>query len=143
MWSSVMVFWLALHLIRGTAGAVHANSQFGETQPSQLQRVEETSFLSDLGEGSYSSLFPAPFIADNGENLDVVGGLNNGAEDVSGSARLQRRGLRTPRRCFRHQESCLGHQLPCCDPCDSCYCRFFNAICYCRRIGGPCQHGRH
>ncbi|KAJ8333789.1 hypothetical protein SKAU_G00411080 [Synaphobranchus kaupii] len=32
-------------------------------------------------------------------------------KDVPGVARLQRRGLRNPRCCFRYQESCLGHQL--------------------------------
>ncbi|XP_017596298.1 PREDICTED: agouti-related protein [Corvus brachyrhynchos] len=37
-------------------------------------------------------------------------------------------------------ESCLGHQIPCCDPCATCYCRFFNAFCYCRKISTnfPC-----
>ncbi|KFV71055.1 Agouti-related protein, partial [Dryobates pubescens] len=37
-------------------------------------------------------------------------------------------------------ESCLGQQVPCCDPCATCYCRFFNAFCYCRKISSsfPC-----
>ncbi|XP_037371808.1 agouti-related protein [Talpa occidentalis] len=53
----------------------------------------------------------------------------------------QGREPRTPRRCVRLHESCLGHQVPCCDPCATCYCRFFNAFCYCRRLGtaaNPC-----
>ncbi|XP_010123972.1 PREDICTED: agouti-related protein, partial [Chlamydotis macqueenii] len=47
---------------------------------------------------------------------------------------------RPPRRCARLLESCLGHQVPCCDPCATCYCRFFNAFCYCRKISTnvPC-----
>uniref|UniRef100_A0A8C5TEP3 Agouti-related protein n=1 Tax=Malurus cyaneus samueli TaxID=2593467 RepID=A0A8C5TEP3_9PASS len=47
---------------------------------------------------------------------------------------------RSPRRCVRLLESCLGHQIPCCDPCATCYCRFFNAFCYCRKISTnfPC-----
>ncbi|OXB74057.1 UNVERIFIED_CONTAM: hypothetical protein H355_003120 [Colinus virginianus] len=47
---------------------------------------------------------------------------------------------RSPRRCVRLLESCLGHQIPCCDPCATCYCRFFNAFCYCRKISStfPC-----
>ncbi|XP_074769414.1 agouti-related protein isoform X1 [Athene noctua] len=47
---------------------------------------------------------------------------------------------RSPRRCVRLLESCLGHQVPCCDPCATCYCRFFNAFCYCRKISTsfPC-----
>ncbi|XP_015729384.1 agouti-related protein [Coturnix japonica] len=46
----------------------------------------------------------------------------------------------SPRRCVRLLESCLGHQIPCCDPCATCYCRFFNAFCYCRKISTtfPC-----
>ncbi|KAI5943153.1 agouti-related protein [Manis javanica] len=52
------------------------------------------------------------------------------------------REARSPRRCVRLQESCLGHQVPCCDPCATCYCRFFNAFCYCRKLGtamNPCS----
>ncbi|NXR42627.1 AGRP protein, partial [Zosterops hypoxanthus] len=47
---------------------------------------------------------------------------------------------RSPRRCVRLLESCLGQQIPCCDPCATCYCRFFNAFCYCRKISTtfPC-----
>ncbi|XP_006878753.1 PREDICTED: agouti-related protein [Elephantulus edwardii] len=54
----------------------------------------------------------------------------------------QDREPRSPRRCVRLQESCLGHQMPCCDPCATCYCRFFNAFCYCRKLGTathPCS----
>ncbi|NXL81812.1 AGRP protein, partial [Leptocoma aspasia] len=40
---------------------------------------------------------------------------------------------RSPRRCAGLLESCLG-QIPCCDSCATCYCRFFNAFCYCRKI---------
>ncbi|XP_066579400.1 agouti-signaling protein 2b [Amia ocellicauda] len=42
------------------------------------------------------------------------------------------------RRCSRVMESCIPHSL-CCDPCASCHCRFFNAICYCRRLNRHCQ----
>nr|XP_027809802.1 agouti-related protein isoform X1 [Marmota flaviventris] len=54
----------------------------------------------------------------------------------------QNRELRSPRRCVRLHESCLGQQVPCCDPCATCYCRFFNAFCYCRKLGtatNPCS----
>ncbi|XP_004625925.1 agouti-related protein [Octodon degus] len=54
----------------------------------------------------------------------------------------QNREPRTPRRCVRLHESCLGQQVPCCDPCATCYCRFFNAFCYCRKLGtatNPCS----
>ncbi|KAB0350586.1 hypothetical protein FD754_015443 [Muntiacus muntjak] len=55
---------------------------------------------------------------------------------------LEGRKPRSPRRCVRLHESCLGHQVPCCDPCATCYCRFFNAFCYCRKLGtttNPCS----
>ncbi|XP_061592621.1 agouti-related protein [Cololabis saira] len=59
-------------------------------------------------------------------------------EDLLAALQLHGRGMRSPRRCIPHKQSCLGYPLPCCDPCDTCYCRFFNAICYCRRVGHTC-----
>ncbi|XP_064314202.1 agouti-related protein [Phalacrocorax carbo] len=63
-------------------------------------------------------------------------------EPQASSTELQAAGReeRSPRRCVRLLESCLGHQVPCCDPCATCYCRFFNAFCYCRKISTsfPC-----
>ncbi|NWV14196.1 AGRP protein, partial [Ptilonorhynchus violaceus] len=63
-------------------------------------------------------------------------------EPQASSTELQAAGReeRSPRRCVRLLESCLGHQIPCCDPCATCYCRFFNAFCYCRKISTnfPC-----
>ncbi|XP_075182848.1 agouti-related protein [Anomaloglossus baeobatrachus] len=49
---------------------------------------------------------------------------------------------RSPRRCVQLLESCVGH-LPCCSPCATCYCRFFNAICYCRKTSTNCQPGKN
>lgn len=63
-------------------------------------------------------------------------------QDSSAALQLQGRAMRSPRRCIPHQQSCLGYPLPCCDPCDTCYCRFFNAICYCRRVGHACPPRR-
>ncbi|XP_009876339.1 PREDICTED: agouti-related protein [Apaloderma vittatum] len=42
--------------------------------------------------------------------------------------------------CIRLLESCLGQHFPCCDPCATCYCRFFNAVCYCKKMtsSSPC-----
>ncbi|NXO36673.1 AGRP protein, partial [Locustella ochotensis] len=63
-------------------------------------------------------------------------------EPQASSTEVQAEGReeRSPRRCVRLLESCLGHQIPCCDPCATCYCRFFNAFCYCRKISTnfPC-----
>ncbi len=65
------------------------------------------------------------------------------SQDTSAALQLQGRAMRSPRRCIPHQQSCLGYPLPCCDPCDTCYCRFFNAICYCRRVGHTCTPRRN
>ncbi|EHB17024.1 Agouti-related protein [Heterocephalus glaber] len=64
------------------------------------------------------------------------------AEALAEVLDAQSREPRTPRRCVRVHESCLGQQVPCCDPCATCYCRFFNAFCYCRKLGtatNPCS----
>ncbi|KAK4813909.1 hypothetical protein QYF61_002740 [Mycteria americana] len=67
---------------------------------------------------------------------------HSGIQRRASSTELQAAGReeRSPRRCVRLLESCLGHQVPCCDPCATCYCRFFNAFCYCRKISTsfPC-----
>ncbi|ROL52724.1 Agouti-related protein, partial [Anabarilius grahami] len=61
-------------------------------------------------------------------------------QDLGKAVRLQRRGTRSPSRCIPHQQSCLGHHLPCCNPCDTCYCRFFKAFCYCRSMDHTCKN---
>ncbi|NXK27840.1 AGRP protein, partial [Arenaria interpres] len=75
----------------------------------------------------------------DGDLMQRGGGM---LEPQASSTEVQAAGReeRSPRRCVRLLESCLGHQVPCCDPCATCYCRFFNAFCYCRKIGTsfPC-----
>uniref|UniRef100_A0A4W3K5Q5 Agouti-related protein n=1 Tax=Callorhinchus milii TaxID=7868 RepID=A0A4W3K5Q5_CALMI len=56
---------------------------------------------------------------------------------------VENRSARSPRRCIRHLESCFDYSMPCCDPCATCYCRFFKAICYCRKIGNICHRGKN
>ncbi|KAJ3611646.1 hypothetical protein NHX12_021661 [Muraenolepis orangiensis] len=40
-------------------------------------------------------------------------------------------------RCSGTSESCLP-QSRCCDPCASCHCRFFNAVCFCLKANSFC-----
>ncbi|XP_016075805.1 PREDICTED: agouti-related protein [Miniopterus natalensis] len=64
------------------------------------------------------------------------------AKDLAEVLDAEGRAPRSLRRCVRLHESCLGHQVQCCDPCATCYCRFFNAFCYCRKLGttmNPCS----
>ncbi|NXH12859.1 AGRP protein, partial [Bucco capensis] len=74
----------------------------------------------------------------NGDLVQRVGvpEAQASATEVQAAGREER----SPRRCVRLLESCLGQQVPCCDPCATCYCRFFNAFCYCRKISSsfPC-----
>ncbi|KAM9774697.1 agouti-related protein-like [Syngnathus typhle] len=39
--------------------------------------------------------------------------------------------------CSQLGQSCLPHQ-GCCEPCSTCHCHFFKAICFCRRINMKC-----
>ncbi|CAG5895605.1 unnamed protein product [Menidia menidia] len=41
-------------------------------------------------------------------------------------------------RCSAPGQSCVS-QSGCCDPCSTCHCRFFNAICFCRKTKPPCE----
>ncbi|XP_049573635.1 agouti-related protein [Syngnathus scovelli] len=78
---------------------------------------------------------------ETGHHLDSDGDFLMEAESYDqdeAAAAAVSRAMRSARRCIRHQQSCLGLPLPCCDACDTCYCRFFNAICYCRRVGHAC-----
>ncbi|NXT25800.1 AGRP protein, partial [Syrrhaptes paradoxus] len=73
-------------------------------------------------------------------NGDLRGSMLEPPQASSTELQAAGREERSPRRCVRLLESCLGHQVPCCDPCATCYCRFFNAFCYCRKISTsfPC-----
>ncbi|XP_032086228.1 agouti-related protein [Thamnophis elegans] len=62
---------------------------------------------------------------------------------ISAALQAQDREGRSLRRCVRVQESCLGHKLPCCDPCATCYCRFFNANCFCKKFSSTFPCGRN
>ncbi|XP_070617785.1 agouti-related protein isoform X2 [Erythrolamprus reginae] len=62
---------------------------------------------------------------------------------ISAALQDQEREGRSLRRCVRVQESCLGHKLPCCDPCATCYCRFFNANCFCKKFSNTFPCGRN
>ncbi|KAK7170390.1 hypothetical protein R3I94_000574 [Phoxinus phoxinus] len=76
----------------------------------------------------------------NSEEEKLLEDLGSYDEDLGKAVRLQRRGTRSPSRCIPHQQSCLGHHLPCCNPCDTCYCRFFKAFCYCRSMDHTCKN---
>uniref|UniRef100_A0A8C1UJS1 Agouti-related protein n=1 Tax=Cyprinus carpio TaxID=7962 RepID=A0A8C1UJS1_CYPCA len=76
----------------------------------------------------------------NSAEEKLIEDLESYDEDLGKAVQLQRRGTRSPSRCIPHQQSCLGHHLPCCNPCDTCYCRFFKAFCYCRSMDHTCKN---
>ncbi|XP_061523020.1 agouti-signaling protein-like [Phycodurus eques] len=43
-----------------------------------------------------------------------------------------------PATCSHRGQSCLPNQ-GCCEPCSTCHCHFFKAICFCRRINMKCN----
>ncbi|KAF7659326.1 hypothetical protein LDENG_00299050 [Lucifuga dentata] len=40
-------------------------------------------------------------------------------------------------KCSQLTQSCMPHS-GCCDPCTSCHCRFFKAICFCLKKSSQC-----
>ncbi|XP_039544448.1 agouti-related protein [Pimephales promelas] len=102
---------------------------------SHLRRSEHSFALSD------TDVLPIlEHLERNSAEEKLLEDLGSYDEDLGKAARLQRRGTRSPSRCIPHQQSCLGHHLPCCNPCDTCYCRFFKAFCYCRSMDHTCKN---
>ncbi|CAI9161950.1 unnamed protein product [Rangifer tarandus platyrhynchus] len=112
-------------------------AQMGSAPLEGIGRPEEALFLELQG------ISLQPLLKRTTEEQDEEALLQE-AEDKALAEVLDPEGRkpRSPRRCVRLHESCLGHQVPCCDPCATCYCRFFNAFCYCRKLGtttNPCS----
>nr|FAA00750.1 TPA: Agouti signaling peptide [Callorhinchus milii] len=40
--------------------------------------------------------------------------------------------------CVKLWGMCLPPSPPCCHPCAFCHCRFFNTVCYCRKLNPKC-----
>ncbi|XP_077447935.1 uncharacterized protein LOC144067823 [Stigmatopora argus] len=101
-------------------------------------------FLSQLARSRAREKRPEPAPGGQARIYGRLGGDGGGGFPMEGDSLEQlepssgeaSRWSRSPRRCVRRQQSCSA--LPCCDACDTCYCRFFTAICYCRRIGHVC-----
>ncbi|XP_047437066.1 agouti-related protein [Mugil cephalus] len=143
MFAFVLLCCWSFSLLQLSSGLVHGNIQLDEglvpgrhNEPSYLADAERSHAPDPVHE---SSLLPMDSVEDH--FLMEPGSYD---EDSSAAAlQLQGRSMRSmPRRCIPHQQSCLGYPLPCCEPCDTCYCRFFNAICYCRRVGHACPTRR-
>ncbi|XP_067105429.1 agouti-related protein [Osmerus mordax] len=140
MLNSMILFWWTLNLIHMASGLVHGNMRLDDTHPS-LRRSED-SFLPDIGKSSVSSVDPVHFRTEFEEEQMMVD-TGSYDEDVAEAVQLQSRAMRSPRRCIPHFQFCQqGHHLPCCEPCDTCHCRFYGAYCSCRRVGQDCTHGR-
>ncbi|XP_078100529.1 agouti-related protein [Sander vitreus] len=141
MFVSALLCCFSFSLLRLSSSLVQGNLQLDDGAPAG--RRGNGAYLSDL-ERSHapdplrdSALLPV----DSAEDRFLMDAASYD-EDLSAALQLQGRAMRSPRRCIPHQQSCLGYPLPCCDTCDTCYCRFFNAICYCRRVGHACPPRR-
>ncbi|XP_030622590.1 agouti-related protein [Chanos chanos] len=140
MLNSVIVCWWTFIMVQVASGLVRTN-RMEDSRPSL--RRSEAAFFSDLGSvpGADSVRLGADSVEE--QLMEDPVSYDEYPQDVAEAAvQLQRRGTRSPGRCIPHQQSCLGHQLPCCDACDTCYCRFFKAFCYCRSMDHTCKHGR-
>ncbi|KAG5270076.1 hypothetical protein AALO_G00188430 [Alosa alosa] len=133
--------WWILILIHQAIGAVRTN-RMEDSNPNL--RMMEAAFLSNLGKDALSRVDPINLDIDSVEDqlMDEPGSYDDFRQDARQAVQLQSRSTKAPRRCIPHQQSCLGHHIPCCDACDTCYCRFFMAYCYCRNMDPTCTH-RH
>ncbi|XP_031424553.1 agouti-related protein [Clupea harengus] len=131
--------WWMLIMIHQTIGGVRTNRM----EDSNL-RMMEAALLSNLGKDALSRLDPIHLGIESVEEqmMDEPGSYDEFPQYAGQAVQLQSRSTKAPRRCIPHQQSCLGHQFPCCDACDTCYCRFFKAYCYCRSMDPTCTHGR-
>ncbi|XP_076012192.1 agouti-related protein [Genypterus blacodes] len=139
MFSSLLLCCFTFSLIRLSVAVVHGNMQLQEGPAGR--RRPEPAFLSEIDQWT-NGPDPALLSADSGEEHFLIDTESYDKDSAASALQLQGRSMRSPRRCIPHQQSCLGFALPCCDPCDTCYCRFFNAICYCRRVGHTCNPRR-
>ncbi|XP_029943566.1 agouti-related protein [Salarias fasciatus] len=141
MFGSVLLCCCSFSLLRLSSSLVHGNLQLDEGPAAG--RRPEAAYLLDLDRGHAPDAVRDPPLlpVDSAEDPFLI---DAGSYDEASPAvlQLQGRAMRSPRRCIPHQQSCLGSSLPCCDSCDTCYCRFFNAFCYCRRVGHACP-ARH
>ncbi|XP_068584952.1 agouti-related protein [Cebidichthys violaceus] len=137
MLGSVLLCCWSFSLLRLSSSLVHGNIQLDDG------RRGDASYLSDIERSHAPDPVhdPALLPVDSMEDHFLMDAASYD-EDSSAALQLQGRAMRSSRRCIPHQQSCLGYPLPCCDPCDTCYCRFFNAICYCRRVGHACPPPR-
>ncbi|XP_042370346.1 agouti-related protein [Plectropomus leopardus] len=136
MFGSVLLGCISFSLLRLSSSLVHGDIQLDD---GPAARHADSSYLSAIERGHAPDPVhePALLPVDSVEDHFLMDAASYD-EDSSAALQLQGRAMRSPRRCIPHQQSCLGYPLPCCDPCDTCYCRFFNAICYCRRVGHTC-----
>ncbi|XP_042197780.1 agouti signaling protein 1 isoform X2 [Callorhinchus milii] len=58
---------------------------------------------------------------------------NNGIAVVHRAKRPKAQG-----QCVKLWGMCLPPSPPCCHPCAFCHCRFFNTVCYCRKLNPKC-----
>ncbi|NP_001092125.1 agouti-related protein precursor [Takifugu rubripes] len=134
MFHSVLVCLLSFSLLHVSSSLVHGGIQLNDG-PAAGRHADPLFLLHrDRNQALDAMHEPTPPHADSVEDSFMV--------DDDSYDELQGRAMRSLRRCIPHQQSCLGYPLPCCDPCDTCYCRFFNAICYCRQVGHNCSPRR-
>uniref|UniRef100_A0A8D0BAZ4 Agouti domain-containing protein n=1 Tax=Salvator merianae TaxID=96440 RepID=A0A8D0BAZ4_SALMN len=107
------------------------------SSPSRLQIVEEE----PPGQYDHTTAYAALVPLLSSDRLHIVNALLFLFSQTL--LAVHDREERSPRRCLRLQESCLDQKLPCCDACAICYCRFFKANCYCKRIGNASSCGRN
>uniref|UniRef100_A0A8C5MU95 Agouti related neuropeptide n=1 Tax=Leptobrachium leishanense TaxID=445787 RepID=A0A8C5MU95_9ANUR len=121
----------------GRFHALSSNSRNGRYYYPGLLRNMKDPGLPETGDLTRSEIMRLDAGAAEEEQMEDYSLLYPPALSLEATSREER----SPRRCVQLLENCVGH-LPCCSPCATCYCRFFNTYCYCKKTSTNCHQGK-
>uniref|UniRef100_A0A3P9MZ02 Agouti domain-containing protein n=1 Tax=Poecilia reticulata TaxID=8081 RepID=A0A3P9MZ02_POERE len=123
-------------LLQPAASLVHGGIRLDDGPAAAVR--PDAAYLADIDRGhAPSPLQDGGLLPVDSEEDRLLMEVGSNNEDSS-ALQQQGRAVRSPRRCIPHQQFCLGYSLPCCDPCDTCYCRFYNTTTLLRGSLVPC-----
>ncbi|XP_069744279.1 agouti signaling protein 1 [Narcine bancroftii] len=105
-----------------------------------IEETPQKKNSSDLPQATYISIVELP------SNRKISFIRENGRKDASQHKRIngitmthKMKRLRAYNgHCVQLWGMCLPPSPPCCNPCAFCHCRFFNTVCYCRKLNPKC-----
>ncbi|XP_071970400.1 agouti-related protein [Engystomops pustulosus] len=142
MFNTVLLCMVMVQTIQAILASDSSNVRFEDvSSDANIGRYSNPGLLRNFKESGL--LMPASVARSNILRMDTEAAEDYSLVDPRAlSLEASSREERSPKRCVQLLESCVGH-LPCCSPCATCYCRFFNAICYCRKTSTNCNQSKN